>query len=191
MPTKDSVPFVATTMKTDDLPGSGPYSSVAVRQPSLLALPSSDVLGSLARWHRQADRSQPLTLLLCTLSAAQTLCYPKGTGKGDLLWETITGRLVEVVSPQGFAGDLGEGRLIGVTAGVANLWEATILAERIYTSLALPVVVEGSLIATQPCLGIALENPDSSLEGLVLRAQQALEQAIRCNTAHNQAIAIL
>ena len=89
------------------------------------------------------------------------------------------------------AGDLGEGKFIGVTAGVANLREATILAERVYTSLALPVVVEGFPVATQPCLGIALENPGSTLQGLMLRAQQALEQAIRCNTRHNQAIAIL
>ncbi len=147
---------------------------------ALTGLPNRNMLDerldhALAFASREASR---VALLLVDLDRFKDVNDAFGHQCGDGLLVEVAGRLRRQVRDTDFAARLG-GDEFAVVLASGDIDDATVVAERLVTSLARPYTVHGQPLNVGASVGIALGEPETTAAALLRQADVAMYSAKR------------
>ncbi|MGH9041239.1 MAG: EAL domain-containing protein [Acidimicrobiia bacterium] len=126
---------------------------------------------------RQPRDGRAVSVLFVDLDRFKTVNDTLGHHAGDQLLVSVAGRLTRILRPGDTIARLGGDEFAIVCEGLAGAEGAEEIAERILSSLAAPVLVEGQEVIASASIGIAVSEPEATPDTMLRDADSAMYEA--------------
>lgn len=116
-------------------------------------------------------------MIFCDLDHFKEVNDSFGHQAGDAVLQVMAARLRSSLRASDLAARIGGDELLVVLDGVRNLEDALSIAEKLRQQLSEPVPLPGGEVHISASLGVALAQPEESLDSLMHRADSAMYAA--------------
>ena len=126
---------------------------------------------------RNQRRGQQLAVIFCDLDCFKEINDSLGHQAGDAVLQAMAERLRSSLRATDLAARIGGDELLVALDGVRNLEDALSIAETLRQQLSEPVRLPGGEVRISASLGVALAQPEETLDDLMHRADAAMYAA--------------
>ena len=137
---------------------------------------------------RQERTGEPVAALFVDLDDFKTVNDTHGHAIGDALLEEVASRVRTAVRDVDMVARMGGDEVLVVLDGIHELDDAVVVAEKVRSAVAQPIVTESATLSASMSIGVTFIRPEETIDQAMARADSAMYEAKR--SGRNRVVAL-